>query len=63
MRLRFWLLPLALALAACAESATGSGAGKGDRCLYAVEAEYGRLLRWDSCAHPPPYAVRIGGPD
>lgn len=50
-------------LAACSTSDAPSARRSGDRCLYGVEADYGRILRWDSCTHPPPYSVRVGGPD
>jgi hypothetical protein len=53
----------ALLLGACTTSEAPGTRRAGDRCLYGVEAEYGRIMRWDSCAHPPPYSVRIGGPD
>ena len=52
-----------LLLAACAGSETPGARRAGDRCLYGVEAEYGRSVQWGSCAHPPPYSVRVGGPD
>jgi hypothetical protein len=52
-----------LLLAACASSETPKAHRAGDRCLYGVEAEYGRMMQWGSCAHPPPYSVRIGGPN
>jgi hypothetical protein len=57
------MLLASLLLAACASSETPDARQSGDRCLYGVEAEYGRIMQWDSCAHPPPYSVRIGGPD
>ena len=57
------LLPASLLLAACTSSETPNAQRAGDRCLYGVEAEYGRMMQWGSCAHPPPYSVRIGGPD
>ena len=52
----------ALLLGACANP-EASRARRTDRCLYGVEAEYGRMMQWGSCADPPPYSVRIGGPD
>jgi hypothetical protein len=61
--LRGWLLLGSLLLAACTSSETSNARRSGDRCLYGVEAEYGRMMQWGSCAHPPPYSVRIGGPD
>jgi hypothetical protein len=57
------ILIVSLLLAACSTSDAPSERRPGDRCLYGVEADYGRVLRWDSCAHPPPYSVRVGGPD
>jgi hypothetical protein len=57
------VLLASLLLAACTSSETPKARQPGDRCLYGVEAEYGRILRWGSCAHPPPYSVRVGGPD
>ena len=63
MSLRRGPLLAALLLAACASSETPKASRPGDQCLYGVEAEYGRIMRWGSCAHPPPYSVRIGGPD
>jgi hypothetical protein len=63
MPLRRGLLLASLLLAACASSETPNAQRAGDRCLYGVEAEYGRMMQWGSCAHPPPYSVRIGGPD
>ena len=50
-------------LAACTSADTPNVRRAGDRCLYGVEAEYGRMMQWGSCAHPPPYSVRVGGPD
>ena len=61
--LRGGLLLASLLLAACTSSETPNARRAGDRCLYGVEAEYGRMMQWGSCAHPPPYSVRIGGPD
>ena len=63
MSLRSGLLLASLLLAACTGSETPNAHRAGDRCLYGVEAEYGRMMQWGSCAHPPPYSVRIGGPD
>jgi hypothetical protein len=57
------ILLLAFLLAACSPSAPPNARRPGDRCLYGVEAEYGRMMQWGSCAHPPPYSVRISGPD
>lgn len=57
------ILLASLMLAACSTSDPGKARRPGDRCLYGVEAEYGRIMQWGSCAHPPPYSVRIGGPD
>jgi len=62
MRIALALL-VPLLLAACSNTEAPSSRRPGDRCLYGVEAEYGRLLQWGSCAHPPPYSVRVGGPD
>jgi hypothetical protein len=45
------LLPLLLA--ACADVPTAAG-----RCLYAVEMEYGQIMKWGSCSTPPPNAIR-----
>jgi hypothetical protein len=56
-------LLISLLLAACSSGEAPKARQPGDRCLYGVEAEYGRLLQWGSCAHPPPYSVRVGGPD
>jgi hypothetical protein len=53
----------ALLLAACSTTDAPNARRAGDRCLYGVEAEYGRTMQWGSCAHPPAYSVRIGGPD
>jgi hypothetical protein len=50
---------VAILLAACTGSAGGGPEQKGDRCLYAVEAEFGNQLQWGSCSHPPPYARRV----
>ena len=61
--LRRGLLLASLLLAACTSSETPNARRPGDRCLYGVEAEYGRMMQWGSCAHPPAYSVRIGGPD
>jgi hypothetical protein len=63
MSLRSGLVLASLLLAACASSETPKAHRAGDRCLYGVEAEYGRMMQWGSCAHPPPYSVRIGGPN
>jgi len=63
MSVRRGLLLASLLLAACTSSETTNTHRPGDRCLYGVEAEYGRMMLWGSCAHPPPYSVRIGGPD
>jgi hypothetical protein len=63
MSLRSGLLLASLLLVACTGSETTNTRRAGDRCLYGVEAEYGRTMQWGSCAHPPPYSVRIGGPD
>ncbi len=63
MSLRHGLMLVLLLLAACASSETPDARRTGDRCLYGVEAEYGRMMQWGSCAHPPPYSVRVGGPD
>jgi hypothetical protein len=57
------ILLASLLLAACSTSDAPSARRPGDRCLYGVEAEYGRTMQWGSCAHPPAYSVRIGGPD
>jgi hypothetical protein len=63
MSFRRGMLLAALLLGACSTSEAPSAHRAGDRCLYGVEAEYGRIMQWGSCAHPPPYSVRIGGPD
>jgi hypothetical protein len=57
------ILFAALLVGGCGASEAPSAHRTGDRCLYGVEAEYGRIMQWGSCAHPPPYSVRIGGPD
>jgi len=57
------IVPLLLAACSSSADAPPNARRPGDRCLYGVEAEYGRLLQWGSCAHPPPYSVRVGGPD
>lgn len=62
MQIRLAVL-CALLLGACATPESSGARRTGDRCLYGVEAEYGRMMQWGSCAHPPPYSVRIGGPD
>ncbi len=51
-------------LGACAPTDV-SGATRADgRCLYAIEIDYGRMLRYGSCSNPPPMAIkRISGPD
>jgi hypothetical protein len=54
------LLLLLLLLAACAGDAAADRSG---RCLYAVEMEYGQIMRWGSCASPPPNAIRRIDPD
>lgn len=46
-------MPLLL-LAACETAGTRPPAD----CLYAVEMEYGVMMKWDSCARPPANAVR-----
>jgi hypothetical protein len=46
---------LLLWLAGCAG---GDGAGRSGRCLYAVEMEYGQMMRWGSCSSPPANAIR-----
>jgi hypothetical protein len=53
MRLASALIPLLLA--ACADSAATGSTG---RCLYAVEMEYGQIMKWGSCSTPPPNAIR-----
>jgi hypothetical protein len=57
------ILLVSLLLTACSTSESAKARRPGDRCLYGVEAEYGRTMQWGSCAHPPAYSVRIGGPD
>ena len=57
------ILIASLLLTACNTSDAPAARRPGDRCLYGVEAEYGRIMQWGSCAHPPAYSVRIGGPD
>lgn len=49
-------MPLLL-LAACETSDTAGTRPPAD-CLYAVEMEYGVMMKWDSCARPPANAVR-----
>ena len=46
---------LLLLLAGCAG---GESASRSGRCLYAVEMEYGQMMRWGSCASPPANAIR-----
>jgi hypothetical protein len=54
MTLRSAVLILPLLLAACA----GTAPDQTGRCLYAVEMEFGQIMRWGSCASPPPNAIR-----
>jgi hypothetical protein len=55
MRIRLASALLPLLLAACADSAATSRDG---RCLYAIEMEYGQMMKWGSCSTPPPSAIR-----
>jgi hypothetical protein len=49
------IILLSLLLSGCAG---GDGASRTGRCLYAVEMEYGQMMRWGSCANPPANAIR-----
>jgi hypothetical protein len=55
---------IAVLLSMLLEACTGSSAPKegesnsGGKCLYAVEGiDVGRMMKWGSCSHPPPYAI------
>jgi len=53
MHVRWIVLLLPLLFAACAD-----GGGASGRCLYAVEMEYGQMMKWGSCTSPPANAIR-----
>lgn len=55
MRAALAAMFLPLLLAACADS---SAANRSGRCLYAVEMEYGQMMKWGSCSSPPANAIR-----
>jgi hypothetical protein len=55
MQARATLILLPLLLAACAATA---GSERTGRCLYAVEMEYGQVMKWGSCSNPPANAIR-----
>ncbi len=49
------LLPFLVA--ACAGSGVPGQTSTG-RCLYAVEMDFGQMMKWGSCTSPPPRAIR-----
>jgi hypothetical protein len=59
MRIGLASLFVFLLLAACEGSApTGTG-----KCLYAIEMEFGQMMKWGSCSSPPANAIRrLSGP-
>ena len=52
------LLPILLAACTGSSGPKEGEANRRDRCLYAVEGiDVGRVMKWGSCSHPPPYAI------
>jgi hypothetical protein len=52
------LLPILLAACTASSGSKEGEANRSDRCLYAVEGiDVGRVMKWGSCSHPPPYAI------
>ena len=61
MRILLGPIFIPVLLAACADPTASSRSG---RCLYAVEMEYGQIMRWGSCSTPPANAIRrLSGPE
>lgn len=60
MKLRpaFIFFPLLLTACATPGATDRANQARPGSCLYAVEMEYGRMMKWDSCTQPPPNAVQ-----
>jgi hypothetical protein len=47
-----------MVLAACAGSEpTGAESNQSGRCLYTIEIDTDRALKWAPCSNPPPFAI------